>query len=96
MGRNKIVTCGKCLRIMRTDNIRRHMLQHEKEKYEKESYCSSSIATSRTSLQEEEETESNFSSISTNTSKYYLNLTFFFIHGINYLFRPNSTFVSIK
>ena len=42
------------------------MLQHEKEKYEKESLCSSSIATSRASLQEE--TESNFSSVSTNTS----------------------------
>ena len=51
---------------MRTDNIKRHMLQHEKEKFEKESFCSSSIATSRTSLQEE--TESNFSSISTYTS----------------------------
>ena len=43
------------------------MLQHEKEKYEKESFCSSSIATSRTSLQEEE-TESDFSSISTTKS----------------------------
>ena len=42
------------------------MKQHEKEKYEKESFCSSSIATSRTSLQEE--TESDFSSVSTNTS----------------------------
>ena len=52
---------------MRTDNIKRHMLQHEKEKFEMESFCSSSIATSRTSLQEEE-TESDFSSISTNTS----------------------------
>ena len=66
MGRHKKVTCGKCLRIMRTDHIKRHMLQHEKEKYEKESFCSSSIATSRTSLQEE--TESDFSSVSTNTS----------------------------
>ena len=52
---------------MRNDNIKRHMLQHEKEKFEMESFCSSSIATSRTSLQEEE-TESDFSSISTNTS----------------------------
>ena len=67
MGRHKKVTCGKCLRIMRTDNIKRHMLQHEKEKFEMASFCSSSIATSRTSLQEEE-TESDFSSISTNTS----------------------------
>ena len=67
MGRHKKVTCGKCLRIMRSDYLKIHMLQHEKEKYEKESFCSSSIATSRTSLQEEE-TESDFSSISTNTS----------------------------
>ena len=67
MGRHKKVTCGKCLRIMRTDHIKRHMLQHEKEKFEMESFCSSSIATSRTSLQEEE-SESDFSSISTNTS----------------------------
>ena len=52
---------------MRTDNIKRHMLQHEKEKYEMESFCSSSIATSRTSLQEEE-SESDFSSISTTKS----------------------------
>ena len=51
---------------MRTDNIKRHMLQHEKEKYEKESFCSSSIATSRTSIQEE--TEREFSSVSTYTS----------------------------
>ena len=42
------------------------MLQHEKEKFEKESLCSTSIATSRTSLQED--TESNFSSISTTKS----------------------------
>ena len=51
---------------MRTDNIKRHMLQHEKEKYEMESFCSTSIATSRTSLQED--TESDFSSISTTKS----------------------------
>ena len=57
--RNKKVTCGKCLRIMRSDNLKTHMKQHEKDKVEKESLCSSSIATSRTSLQEK--TESNFS-----------------------------------
>ena len=39
------------------------MLQHEKEKFEKESLCGSSIATSRTSLQDEN--ENDFSSIST-------------------------------
>ena len=65
MGRHKKVTCGKCLRIMRSDYLKIHMLQHEKEKYEKESLCSSSIATSRASLQEDG--ESNFSSISTYT-----------------------------
>ena len=42
------------------------MLQYQKEKFEKESLCGSSIVTSRTSLQEEN--ESDFSSISTNTS----------------------------
>ena len=66
MGRNKKVTCGKCFRIMRSDILQRHMLQHGKEKFEKESFYSSSIATSRTSLQEE--TESDFSSVSTTKS----------------------------
>merc|ERR1712030_155107 len=41
------------------------MEQHEKEKFEMESLCSTSIATSRTSLQEE--TESNFSLDTTKT-----------------------------
>ena len=50
---------------MRSDILNRHMLQHEKGKFDKEPRCRSSIATIRTSLQEE--TESNFSSISTNT-----------------------------
>ena len=66
MGRNKKVTCGKCLRIMRSDNLNTHMKQHEKEKFEMESLCSTSIATSRASLQED--TESNFSSVSTTKS----------------------------
>ena len=66
MGRNKKVTCGKCLRIMRSDILQRHMLQHEKEKFEMESLCSTSISTSRASLQEDN--ESNFSSVSTYTS----------------------------
>ena len=42
------------------------MKQQEKEKFEKESFCSSIIRSSRTSLQEE--TEREFSLISTNTS----------------------------
>ena len=66
MGKHKKVNCGKCLRVMRSDYLKIHMIQHEKEKFEKESFCSSSIATSRTSLQEE--TERHFSPVSTNTS----------------------------
>jgi len=57
MGNNKKVTCSKCLRIMRSDNIRRHTKQHEKDKFEKESLFSSSISTSRSPLQEETERE---------------------------------------
>ena len=64
--RNKKVTCGKCLRIMRSDNLKPHMKQHEKEKFEKEVFTPPSIRSSRTSLQEEN--ESDFSSVSTNTS----------------------------
>ena len=62
--RNKKVTCGKYLRIMRSDNLKTHMKQHEKDKFEKESLCSSSIHSSRTSLQED--TESEFSLDTTN------------------------------
>ena len=51
---------------MRKDHLNRHMEQYEKENYQNETICSSSIATSRTSLQEE--TESDFSSISTTKS----------------------------
>ena len=53
MGKHKKLTCGKCLRIMRSDYLKTHMLQHEKEKFEKETICSSSIATSKASLKEE-------------------------------------------
>ena len=66
MGRDKKVTCGKCLRVTRRDNLKRHMKQHEKERSEKESFCGSNIGSSAASLQEE--TESDFSSISTYTS----------------------------
>ena len=65
MGKGKKVTCGTCLRIMRSDHLKRHMKQHDKEKFENESFCGSSIGTSRTSLQE---SESDFSTISTKIS----------------------------
>ena len=58
MEKHKKVNCGKCLRVMRSDYLKIHMIQHEKEKFEKESFCSSSIRSSRTSLQE---SESDFS-----------------------------------
>ena len=66
MGKHKKLTCGKCLRIIRSDYLKTHMLQHEKEKFEKEVFTPPSINSSQTSLQEEN--ESNFSSVSTNTS----------------------------
>ena len=44
---------------MRNDYLKNHMKQHEKDKFEKESLCSSSIHSSTTSLQED--TESEFS-----------------------------------
>ena len=59
MGKNKKVTNGKCLHIMQSDHIKRHMLQHEKDMFVNESICSSSLATSRSSLQEG--TERDFS-----------------------------------
>ena len=64
MGKHKKVTCGICLRIMRSDYLKNHMKQHEKDKFEKESFCSSSIHSSRTSLKED--TESEFSVDTTN------------------------------
>ena len=67
MGRDKKVTCGKCLRVMRRDNLKRHMLQHEKEKFEKESFYGSNTGSSGASLQEDWKMESDFSSISTYT-----------------------------
>ena len=59
MGRNKTITCRKCFRVMRSDTSQRHMKQHEKEDYQNEMFCSTSITTSKLSLQEE--TESEFS-----------------------------------
>ena len=66
MGKNKKVTCGKCLRIMRSDNLKTHMKQHGKVKFEKELFGSASIRSSQTSIQEEN--ESDFSSTSSYTS----------------------------
>ena len=58
MVKNKKVVCDKCMRVMRQDNLKRHMRQHNDEKLE-HSICSSS-----NSLNKDCETESEFSSIS--------------------------------
>ena len=58
MVKNKNVVCDKCMRVMRQDNLKRHMRQHGSEKFEH------SICSSNNSLNKECETESEFSSIS--------------------------------
>ena len=68
MGRDKKVACGKCLRVMRRDTLKRHMKQHEKEKFEKEVFSSASIRSSTTSLQEDCKSVSDFSSVPAYTS----------------------------
>ena len=68
MGRHKKVPCRKCLCIMRSDKLKTHMKQHEKENYENESICGSNFSSSTTYLREDCKSVSDFSSISTNTS----------------------------
>ena len=58
MGRNKKVVCEKCKRLMRQDNLSRHMRQHEEGTFEQ------SIVSSNNSLNKDYETGSEFSSIS--------------------------------
>ena len=53
MGRNKRVSCHKCLKVMRSDNLKTHMKQHEDGKFENESSCALSLRTSKTSLDNE-------------------------------------------
>ncbi len=62
MGKNKTVVCVKCCRVMRRDNLKRHMQQHQNGKFEEESLHRSSISGSTTSL------ESSFSSVSIHRS----------------------------
>ena len=62
MGKHKKVVCGKCCRVMRRDNLERHMKQHENGKFEEDSFHGSTFSASTTSL------ESNFSSVSTSRS----------------------------
>ena len=59
MARNKKVGCVKCCRLMRRDNLKRHMKQHEDGKFETDSFHGSAFSASTTSL------ESSFSSVST-------------------------------
>ena len=62
MARNKKVVCAKCCRVMRRDNLERHMQQHENGKFEEESFHGSAFSASTTSL------ESSFSAVSTTRS----------------------------
>merc|ERR1712090_47777 len=62
-GNNKKITCRKCFRVMRKDHLNRHLEQHEKENYQNETICSSSITSSTTTLNK----ESNFSLDTTKT-----------------------------
>ena len=55
MGRNKLVVCKKCLRIIRRDNLNRHMKLHEK--LCEDSLDSKSIYSSRESLHKDDEKE---------------------------------------
>ena len=48
MGKNKQVVCKKCCRVMRSDNLNRHMKGHEK--LREDSWDSKSIYSSRASL----------------------------------------------
>ena len=62
MGKHKKVVCVKCCRVMRSNNLERHMKQHENGRFEEESFHGSAFSASTTSL------ESNFSSVSTSRS----------------------------
>ena len=62
MGKNRKVVCVKCCRVMRSNNLERHMKQHENGKFEEESFHGSTFTASTTSL------ESDFSSVSTTRS----------------------------
>ena len=62
MGKHKKVVCVTCCRVMRSNNLERHMQQHENGKFEGESFHGSFLSGSTTSL------ESSFSSVSTTRS----------------------------
>ena len=64
MGRNKKVVCEKCLRVMRSDNVHRHLKQHEEQDGKNET-SGISLASSMTSMTTDCESVSNFSSVST-------------------------------
>ena len=67
MGRHKKISCRKCFRVMRSDNLKTHMKQHEDEKFDKDSFCGNSLNTNTTSINIEP--ESKFNSISSSEIK---------------------------
>ena len=76
MGRNKTVVCEKCMRVMRQDNIKRHIKMHENVKHEEPSKMYENIKYEEPSNPTSHNTdqESNFISItSSETKKSFLN-----------------------
>ena len=63
MGRHKKISCQKCFRVMRSDNLKTHMKQHEDGKFEKDSFCGSSLNTSTTSLDTDYKTDSELNTL---------------------------------
>ena len=56
MGRNKKVVCEKCMRVMRQDNLKKHMKKHESGKFQELLFSSTTSQNA--------DPESNFNSIS--------------------------------
>ena len=56
MGRNKKVVCEKCMRVMRQDNLKKHMKKHESGKFQEPLFSSTTSQNA--------DPESNFNSIS--------------------------------
>ena len=69
MGRHKRISCLKCFKVMRSDNLKTHMKQHEDGKFENESSCALSLRTSKTSLDNESIISSVSASYEVSTTK---------------------------
>ena len=66
MGKCKKVVCEKCCRVMRSNNLERHMKQHENGKFEEDSFHGSAFSASTTSLGSSSSSVSTTRSVSIN------------------------------